>query len=229
MYLKMEISLSKYHETNEILEKLLKKHKINEKLSEISKKYSNELEIYPKNTLIFNAFNFFELKNTKIILIGQDPYINKNQAMGLSFSIPNGVKLPPSLKNIYKCIEHTCNINMNYNNGNLTPWAEQGILLLNKSLTVFQKLSNSHKNIWKQFTNELINIISSKYHNIIFILWGNDAKSIRKFINHNNNHHILEYTHPSPLSRNPFNNCNHFIKTNEILIQYNKTPINWQI
>jgi uracil-DNA glycosylase len=88
----MEIYLSIYHETNEILEKLLKKHEINEKLSEISEKYSNELEIYPKNELIFNAFNFFELKNTKIILIGQDPYINKNQAMGLSFSIPNGVK-----------------------------------------------------------------------------------------------------------------------------------------
>ena len=93
----------------------------------------------------------------------------------------------------------------------------------------FEKISNSHKKIWKEFTNELINIISSRYNNIIFILWGNDAKSIKKFINNNKNHHILEYTHPSPLSRNPFNNCNHFIKTNEILIQYNKTPINWQI
>ena len=134
---------------NTILNKLLKKYDIENKLIEENEKFNSELEIYPKKELIFNAFSFFEITNLKVVIIGQDPYINENQAMGLCFSVPEGTKLPPSLKNVYKCINNTCNIEMDINNGNLTKWAEQGILLLNKTLTVFEKVSNSHKKYGK--------------------------------------------------------------------------------
>lgn len=209
-----------------IINSLCIKHDIFNKIKELDSKYNNEIPILPNNELIFKAFNYFELNDLNVILIGQDPYINKNQAMGLSFSIPTNTKLPPSLKNIYKCIENTCKTKMNFNNGDLTHWANQGILLLNKTLTVFEKLSNSHKKIWKNFTNDLIKFISDNTNSIIFILWGNDAKSIIPFIDQNK-HHILQHTHPSPLSRKPFINCDHFVKTNLILKEKNKKIINW--
>jgi len=209
-----------------IINSLCIKHDIFNKITELDSKYNNEIPILPNNELIFKAFNHFELDDLNVILIGQDPYINKNQAMGLSFSIPTNTKLPPSLKNIYKCIENTCQTNMNFINVELTHWANQGILLLNRTLTVFEKLSNSHKKIWKNFTNDLIKIISDNTNGIIFILWGNDAKSIIPFIDQNK-HHILQHTHPSPLSRKPFINCDHFIKTNLILKEKNKKIINW--
>ena len=211
-----------------ILIELFNKYNINDKLTLENKKYNLELNILPNKELIFNAFNYFDLHDLKVVIIGQDPYINKEQAMGLSFSVPNNVKLPPSLKNIYKCIENTCDIKMDYNNGNLTKWAEQGVLLLNKTLTVFEKLSNSHKKIWKGFAEDLITYISNNTDQIIFVLWGNDAKSLKKYIDINR-HYILEYTHPSPLSRNPFINCNHFTEINKILTNNNKEKIDWKI
>ena len=212
---------------NTILNKLLKKYDIENKLIEQNEKFNSELEIYPKKELIFNAFSFFEITNLKVVIIGQDPYINENQAMGLCFSVPEGTKLPPSLKNVYKCINNTCNIEMDINNGNLTKWAEQGILLLNKTLTVFEKVSNSHKKIWKGFAEDLIQYISNNSEGIIFVLWGNDAKKLKKYINET--HYILENTHPSPLARKSFIDCNHFTEVNNILKRMNKNEINWKI
>lgn len=211
---------------NRVLKDLIKKYDIENKLIEENKKYNGELKIYPKPELVFSAFNYFDLKDLKVVIIGQDPYINENQAMGLSFSVPNGMKVPPSLKNVYKCIEHTCNLKMDYTNGDLTNWVKEGVLLLNKTLTVFEKLSNSHKKIWKGFANDLIKYISDNSEGIIFVLWGNDAKVLKKLID-SNKHHILEHTHPSPLARNPFINCNHFIEINKILEKSNKGKINW--
>jgi uracil-DNA glycosylase len=212
---------------NTILNKLLKKYDIENKLIEENEKFNSELEIYPKKELIFNAFSFFEITNLKVVIIGQDPYINENQAMGLCFSVPEGTKLPPSLKNVYKCINNTCDIEMDINNGNLTKWAEQGILLLNKTLTVFEKVSNSHKKIWKGFAEDLIQHISNNSEGIIFVLWGNDAKKLKKYINET--HYILENTHPSPLARKSFIDCNHFTEINNILKKMNKNEINWKI
>ena len=211
---------------NTILKDLLHKYDIENKLIKENDKYNGEIAILPKKELIFNAFNYFDLNALKVIIIGQDPYINENQAMGLSFSIPKGIKLPPSLKNIYKCIEHTCKTKMDFNNGDLTGWAKQGVLLLNKTLTVFEKLSNSHKKIWKGFAEDLITYINNNTEGIIFVLWGNDAKSLNKYID-DDKHYILEHTHPSPLARKPFTECNHFIEINKILNKNNKNNINW--
>jgi len=215
---------------NVILTNLIKKYDIQNKLIQEKKNYDTEfntdIKIYPKPELVLNAFNYFDVNDLKVVIIGQDPYINENQAMGLSFSIPKGEKLPPSLKNIYKCIENTCHITMDYNNGDLTNWAKQGILLLNKTLTVYEGKSNSHKKIWKGFTSDLIKNISDNNFGVIFVLWGNDAKSIKKYIN-TDNHYILEHTHPSPLARKTFINCDHFTEINNILQKNNKTLINW--
>ena len=211
---------------NIILKELLNKYNIENKLIKINEIHNNDIKILPKNELILNAFSYFDICDLKIVIIGQDPYINDYQAMGLSFSIPKDIKIPPSLRNIYKCIEKTCDINMDYNNGDLTCWVQQGVLLLNKTLTVFEKKSNSHKKIWKGFADDLIKFINKKTEGIIFVLWGNDAKTITKYIN-TDKHYILEHTHPSPLSRKPFINCNHFTEINRILIENNKEIINW--
>jgi len=211
---------------NYILNDLLSKYDIENKLIKENDKHNGEISILPKKEFIFNTFNYFDLNELKVVIIGQDPYINNNQAMGLSFSIPKGVKLPPSLRNIYKCIENTCEISMDYSNGDLTDWVKQGILLLNKTLTVFEKLSNSHKKLWKGFAEDLIKYINDNTEGVIFVLWGNDAKSLKPLIN--DKHYILEHTHPSPLSRKPFVNCNHFTEINRILTKNNKKKINWK-
>jgi uracil-DNA glycosylase len=186
--------------------------------------YKNALEIYPPKDKIFNCFNFFELNDTKVVIIGQDPYINKNQAMGLCFSVPNDTKVPPSLRNIYKEIK--ADIGIDKTGGDLTSWAEQGVLLLNRSLTVLESKSNSHKKMWRPFTNKLIENLSNETEGLIFILWGRDAQSLTKYIDEEK-HHVLKSGHPSPLSFRYFTGCKHFSKCNEILETNNKTPINW--
>ena len=211
-----------------ILTDLMTTHNIENKIYEAHNELNINLAVLPKPELVFSAFNYFDLEELKVVIIGQDPYINQEQAMGLSFSVPNDIKLPPSLRNIYKCIENTCGCEMNHKRGNLTAWAEQGVLLLNITLTVFEKISNSHKKIWKGFSNDLIQYISNNKKDVIFMLWGNEAKKLKPIINIEK-HHILEYTHPSPLSRISFLECNHFGKTNEILKNQNKKEINWQI
>ena len=189
--------------------------------------YQNEIKIFPPTNLIFNTFNFTNFKDTKIVLLGQDPYINDGEAMGLCFSIPENIKKPPSLNNIFKEIASDMRIDTSQRNGDLTQWARQGILLLNSSLTVRQYKSNSHKKVWQKYTDSVIRYISDYLENVIFILWGNDAR-LKKNIIDGEKHFIIEGVHPSPLSANKgFFGCRHFSKCNEILTKLGKKAIEW--
>jgi len=215
---------------NTIKEKLIDTETfINEK----KLKFKNVIGIYPANNLIFNAFNFFNLQDTKIVIIGQDPYHQPGQAMGLSFSVPENIKIPPSLINIFKEIESNKLQNTEQNNkiiqnGNLTRWARQGVLLLNSNLTVQQNKPNSHKNKWDFFTDAIISYISINCNNIVFMLWGNFAKNKAKLIN-KEKHLILKANHPSPLSANRCGwfGCQHFSTANKYLKEYKKAEIKW--
>jgi len=216
----------------EIITKILNSEKlgsIEEKLSEEYQNFEGLSEIYPKKELIFNAFNYFNFKDLKVVIIGQDPYHQPNQANGLCFSVNDNIKIPPSLKNIFKEIYSNYNLELpNLTNGNLEYLAKQGVLLLNNTLTVRQSSPNSHLQIWKGFSNEIINYILQNNENIVFLLWGNNAKKILKNKDIKNNY-ILEANHPSPLSANKggwFGN-QHFTKTNEILEKCKKEKITW--
>ena len=184
--------------------------------------------IYPPGPLIFNAFNQTPFDQVKVVIIGQDPYHNPNEAMGLCFSVPRGVKVPPSLKNVFKEINRDLNITIP-KHGDLTSWASQGIFLLNAMLTVRKNDAGSHKNIgWQTFTDAVIKLLSDHRSNIVFLLWGNFAQSKGQFIDPQK-HFILSAAHPSPLARNAFSGCSHFSKTNEILIKNGQSPIDWSI
>ncbi len=186
-------------------------------------------KIYPLGSLIFNAFNLTPFNDVKVVVLGQDPYHNPNEAMGLSFSVPKSVKTPPSLKRIYKEIANDIKGFQIPEHGDLTSWAEQGVLLLNAMLTVEHKKAGSHKKIgWQKFTDAVIKKLSDEREGIIFLLWGNFAKKKGDLID-GFKHHILSSPHPSPLAGNGFFGNEHFKKTNEILISQNKTPIDWQI
>jgi uracil-DNA glycosylase len=192
------------------------------------KTYSPDLEIFPKRENIFNALNISPLKEIKVVIIGQDPYHKKGQAHGLSFSVPQGVKVPPSLRNIHKEILSDLKIN-NEGKGNLLNWAQQGVFLLNTSLTVREHCPNSHSKYWKPFTKELISFISNNTSSIVFMLWGNNAKKNKELIDQNK-HLILESNHPSPLSAyRGFFGCKHFSKCNDFLENKGKTGINWKL
>ena len=189
--------------------------------------FEGTLDIYPSNNLIFNCFNHFNISNTMVVIIGQDPYIHKGEAMGLSFSVQNNIKLPFSLKNIYKEIYTDVGKKINYHNGDLTHWAQQGILLLNSALTVREGQSNSHQKQWTPYTDIIIKKMSDLCHNLVFILWGRNAQNKIKLIDQNK-HHIIKGVHPSPLSANRgFFGCQHFSKCNEILESIGKKPIQW--
>ena len=192
-------------------------------------KFKGFCQIYPRKENIFAAFNKFNIRDTKVIIIGQDPYHGPNQAMGLCFSVQDNVTIPPSLKNIYREIEDDvldCN-QENHKNGDLTYLAEQGILLLNTSLTVRQSKAGSHSKIWQTFTKLLLEKLTQKTENIVFLLWGNHAKKHKGFVK--NKHIFLEATHPSPLgaNRGGWFGCKHFSKTNEILKSLNKPYVDW--
>lgn len=183
---------------------------------------------YPKLHEIFNAFNYCHFNDLKVVIIGQDPYHGEGQANGLCFSVKEGVKHPPSLKNIFKEIKN--NSNTNYcENGDLSRWAKQGVLLLNATLTVRKGEAGSHqKKGWEKFTNAVINIISEKKENVVFLLWGGFAKNKINIIDENK-HHILTSGHPSPLSANKgywFGN-HHFEKTNLLLNKYFHNSVRW--
>lgn len=182
--------------------------------------------IYPKPENVFNSINQVPLEKVKVVIIGQDPYHEPNQAHGLSFSVENGVELPPSLKNIFKEIESELGIKNT--SGNLINWARQGVLLLNTVLTVEKGKANSHKNKgWENFTQKIIQIVNEQNSPIVFLLWGAQAQSYSKFLT-NPNHLVLKCAHPSPLSAfNGFFGCGHFAKTNQFLISKNIEPINW--
>ena len=211
---------------------LLSYYNDDNKLKELEElKNNNPKKIfYPPINLIFNAFTKFNLNETKVVILGQDPYYNKGQAMGLSFSVPNNIKTPKSLVNIYKELNSDNNVEFTIpKHGDLTQWANQGVLLLNTALTVQCNKPNEHKKYWQNFTNKIIKKISDDLYNVVFILWGNNAKSKIDYIDEKK-HLILQSAHPSPLSASRgFFGCEHFSKTNDYLIKHNKEPINWQL
>ena len=195
----------------------------------LNHEYQNKI-IYPKPENVFNALNLVKYNDVKVVIIGQDPYHNPNQAHGLSFSVENDVAIPPSLKNIYKELHDDMGCYIP-NNGNLTKWAKQGVLLLNSVLTVEKNKPNSHKNKgWEQITGKVVELLNQRVDPVIFLVWGSNAKAIGKNIDRNK-HYVLEAVHPSPMSANQggWFGCHHFSKTNEILKKLNKTPIDWQI
>lgn len=184
--------------------------------------------IFPPGSCIFKAFELCPLDRIKVVILGQDPYHGPGQAMGLSFSVPQGVTAPPSLKNIFKEIESDLGIRMS-GSPDLAPWARQGVLLLNAVLTVRSGEPTSHSAIgWQTFTDAVISTISEKCEGVVFLLWGNYAKSKAPLIDRTR-HHVLEAAHPSPLARGAFFGCRHFSKTNEILKAEGKSPIDWQL
>ena len=194
----------------------------------LDKEYSSHI-CYPPRELLFNAFKNCPLEKVKVVIIGQDPYHEPGQAMGMSFSVPKGVKIPPSLVNIYKEIENEFGIKPDFNNGDLTYLAKQGILLLNANLSVRAHEPMSHSiPEYKWFLKSVLETLDKQYRPIVFLLWGGPARTLKKFL-HNPDHLILESAHPSPLSANRggwFKN-NHFKLANEYLIKNNLKPINW--
>lgn len=185
--------------------------------------------IYPPGSQMFNAFDKTPWDKVKVVLLGQDPYHNPGQAMGLSFSVADGVPPPPSLANMYK--ELLSDIGMPIpKTGNLTPWALQGVLLLNASLTVRANEPGSHAQIgWQQFTNAVIQKISDEKKGVVFLLWGKFAQ-VKQALIDEGKHHVLKAAHPSPLSaHNGFFGCKHFSKTNALLMKEGMEAINWAV
>jgi len=183
--------------------------------------------IYPPSNCIFNAFNHTPFNKVKVVIIGQDPYHGPNQAHGLSFSVQKGIRIPPSLLNIYKELQSDIAGFIIPNHGDLTKWADEGVLLLNATLTVRAGQAGSHqKKGWERFTDEAIKKLSELREGIVFLLWGKFAQSKAAFID-SKKHYILMAPHPSPLSHG-FKGCRHFSKTNEILRKNGLKEIDWQ-
>ncbi len=186
---------------------------------------------YPPRDLLFNAFRITPLSSVKVVIVGQDPYHEPGQAMGLSFSVPKGIKVPPSLVNIYKEIQLEYDAKMDFSTGDLTAWASQGVLLLNSILSVkaHEALSHNIKE-YRMFLKEVLETIDAQQQPIVYLLWGGPARKLKQYL-HNPNHLILECVHPSPLSANQggwFGN-NHFRLANEYLKNNGLSPIDWTI
>lgn len=190
--------------------------------------YNNEL-IFPRAEDIFNAFHYTDYDDVKVVILGQDPYHNFKQAHGMAFSVLPGTKTPPSLENIFKELHDDLGLKVP-NNGNLTKWADQGVLLLNTVLTVRAHQANSHRGRgWEIFTDRVIKSLNDKKDPVVFLLWGRPAQEKRKLIT-NKNHLILTAPHPSPLSAyRGFFGCKHFSKTNVFLKAHGLKEIDWQI
>ena len=195
----------------------------------LNKEYQDHV-CYPPRELLFNAFRLTPLDKVRVVIVGQDPYHEPNQAMGLSFSVPKGVKVPPSLINIYKEIAQEYNCDMNMSSGDLTYLARQGVLLLNSILSVRSHQALSHNiDEYRQFLSRVLEVLDHQKQPIVFLLWGGPARKLKAYL-HNPDHLILECIHPSPLAANHggwFGN-NHFRKANEYLINHCASPINWQ-
>ena len=192
--------------------------------------YNNQSkEIYPPKENWYKAFEYSSFASTKVIILGQDPYHGINQAEGLSFSVPEGVPIPPSLRNIYIEIKGDLGITIPHH-GHLSHWAKQGVLLLNSVLTVAKNSPASHANQgWETFTDNVIKLLNEKKHNLVFLLWGAYAGKKSELINPER-HLVLNAPHPSPFSANKgFFGCKHFSKTNQYLLSTDQTPIEWQI
>ena len=213
-------------------DELLKEEFSKEYYLNLRKFLANEYKthtVYPDMYDIFNAFKLTSYADTKVVIFGQDPYHEPNQAHGLAFSVKKGVKIPPSLLNMYKELNHELGCYIP-NNGYLEKWARQGVMLLNNSLTVRQSSANSHRNIgWEEFTNAVARLYNDRKKPIIFMLWGNNAKEKMKIIT-NPHHIIMTAAHPSPLSASRgFFGCEHFKTANKILERNGDMPIDWQI
>ena len=211
-----------------VLENEFKKDYFYKLLKTVQLEYSKKI-IYPSKKQVFRAFRYTSYKDLKVVILGQDPYHGEGEAEGLSFSVPKGIKRPPSLNNIFKELHDDLGLNIS-DSSSLVSWAKQGVLLLNTVLTVEKDKAGSHKDLgWQVFTDEVIKKINEKEEPVVFILWGNYARSKKKFIT-NPKHLVIESAHPSPLSAyNGFFGSKPFSKTNDFLIKNNLRPINWQI
>ena len=198
-----------------------------EKLTNFVRQEYQQCRIFPPGRLIFNAFNLCPFDKTKVVIIGQDPYHELGQAQGLSFSVPEGMRIPPSLINIYKEIQDDLGVPMNPS-GDLTRWAQQGVLLLNATLTVREGHAGSHQGHgWEQFTDAVIRVLSKERTGLVFILWGSYAQS-KAYMIDQQKHLVLKSVHPSPLSAHRGFFGNHqFSRTNAYLMQQGLTPIQW--
>ena len=212
---------------------LLKDEFNSQKYIEFSKWLEAEYQtktIFPKPENVFAAINFVKFDDVKVVIIGQDPYFNVNQAHGLSFSVEKNIATPKSLQNIYRELKDDLGCYIP-NHGNLTKWAEQGVLLLNSVLTVEAGKPNSHKGKgWEQITTKIVKLLNDRQQPVIFMLWGANAKAFSKYID-SSKHFILIASHPSPMSANQggWFGCKHFSKTNEVLKNLNQKEIDWQI
>ena len=197
-------------------------------LNMINEKYNTSI-VYPPKNYVFNALKLTSYKDTKVVIVGQDPYHGEGEAHGLSFSVQKGIKIPPSLHNIYKELYNDLGIESS-EYGDLTKWAKEGVLLLNAVLTVEKDKPASHRNLgWELLTDYIIKSLNEKNEPIVFILWGNFAKAKQKYIT-NPNHLVLTSTHPSPFSaNNGFFGSKPFSKTNDYLIKNNIKPIDWKL
>ena len=194
-----------------------------------SKRAAGEV-VYPPDSDIFNAFKYTDYDSLKVIILGQDPYHEEGEAMGLSFSVPVGIRKPPSLQNIYKELKSEYADFAIPDHGNLIPWARQGVLLLNSMLTVSQGRAASHKGQgWEEFTDDVVRTVSEQRSALVFMLWGNYARSKAALIDRQK-HLVLECAHPSPLSASQgFFGCGHFRKANDYLVSRGKRPIDWRL
>ena len=194
----------------------------------VRKEMAEGKTLYPPGSLIFNAFTQTPFDKVKVVILGQDPYHNVGQAMGLSFSVPQTVKAPPSLVNVYKEIKADLDLPIP-THGDLTSWAQQGVFLLNAILTVEAGNAGSHqKSGWQFFTDAVIKRLSEEREHLVFMLWGNFARNKRVYID-KTKHLILEAAHPSPLAGNTFSGCRHFSQANEFLVKNGLEPIDWRV
>ncbi len=194
----------------------------------LENEYLNEIPILPPISEVFACFECTPFQHVQVVIVGQDPYHGMNQAHGLCFSVNTGIKIPPSLKNIFKALQFDIPNYQIPNHGNLSNWSKQGVLLLNSVLTVREKQAGSHqKKGWEQFTDAVIEELSKQKEHIVFLLWGHAAIQKKEIID-GHKHLILEAPHPSPLSAHKgFISCKHFSKTNEYLLAHQGVPINW--
>lgn len=215
----------------EKLKKELDEDYYRELVDKVQKEYENAT-CYPPEDKIFNALNLCPFDKVKVVIMGQDPYFNPGQAMGLSFSVPDGVQLPPSLKTLYRALGINLN-GINQPSGDLTRWAEQGVLLLNTVLTVREKQAKSHhKYMWRLFTDAVVRALNAEREHIVFMLWGRIAQRKERLVHVVNDRHlVLKAVHPSPAVRRKgeWNGKEHFTCCNKYLIEHEIAPIDWMI
>jgi uracil-DNA glycosylase len=198
------------------------------RLKEFLVEEKKRFNVFPAGKMIFNALNHTPLDKVKVVIIGQDPYHGENQAHGLCFSVQDGVKPPPSLVNIFRELNRDLGISIP-KHGNLTSWADQGVLLLNATLTVRANAAGSHqKKGWEEFTDAIIRVINDQKKGVVFLLWGNYAQKKAALVDPSK-HTLLTAPHPSPLAGGGFSGCAHFSRTNEILIKQGQEPIDWNL